>query len=163
MKALLTVLVALALAVPAVAAAPTGAETAIQQVWQQFSEAWARGDSHARAALWAEDASLITPFGIAAEGRAAIEKLFEQEDAGFAKGTTNTFSNFSFRFISPTLAAVDATGEIKGIKGADGTPMPTLTIHVFQLMAQKGGKWQIEFARPYVFAPLPGAHPTGTN
>jgi len=163
MKALLAVFVMLALALPAIAAGPAGAEAAIQQVWQQFSDAWARGDAHARAALWAEDASLINPFGVEAHGRVAIEKIFEQEQAGFAKGTTHTFSNFSFRFLTPTIAEVDATGEIKGIRGADGTQMPTLTIHVFAIMAEAGGKWQMKDARPYVIGPPPGPQPTGAK
>ena len=163
MKALFAVLVILAMAVPVVAAGPAGAEAAIQKVWQQFSDAWGRGDAHARAAVWAEDASLINPFGLQAEGRAAIEKLFEQESAGFAKGTTHTFSNFSYHFLTPTLAAVDATGEIKGIKGPDGTSRPTLTIHVFAVVAETGGTWQIKVARPYLPAPPPGPPPTGAK
>lgn len=163
MKAMLAVFVIVALAVPVIAAAPPGAEVAIHQVWQQFSDAWARGDAHARAALWAEDASLINPFGVEARGRAAIEKLFVQEDAGFAKGTTHTFSKFSYRFLTPTIAEVDATGEIKGIRGADGTPQPTLTIHVFAIMAEAGGKWQMKDARPYVITPLSEPPPTGAK
>lgn len=163
MKALLAVCVILALAVPAVAAGPAGAEAAIHQWWQQFSDAWASGDAHARAALWAEDATLINPFGVKAQGRAAIEKVFEQENVGFAKGTTHTFSDFSFRFLTPTIAEVDATGEIKGIRGADGMPMPTFTLHVFAIMAKAGGKWQMKDARPYVIAPPPGQPPTGTK
>lgn len=163
MRAVLSVLVMLALAVPAIAAVPAGAEAAIQHVWQQFSDAWARGDAHARAALWAEDASLINPFGTEAHGRAAIERLFEQENAGFAKGTTHTFSNFSYRFLTPTIAEVDATGEIKGIRGADGTPMPTVTIHVFAIMTKAGSTWQMKDARPYLIAPPPGAPPTGAK
>jgi uncharacterized protein (TIGR02246 family) len=154
MKAVLAVLAIITLAVPAIAADTAGAEAAIQHVWQQFSEAWARGDAHARAALWAEDASLINPFGV---------QVFEQENAGFAKGTTHTFSNLSYRFLTPTIAEVDATGEIKGIRGADGTPMPTLTIHVFAIMAKKGSTWQIKDARPYVFAPPPGESPTAAK
>jgi len=163
MKALLAIVVVLALAVPAVAAGPVGAEAAIQKVWQQFSDAWAAGDAHARAAVWAEDASLINPFGVEAHGRAAIEKLFEQETAGFAKGTTHTFSNFSYRFLTQTLAEVDATGQIKGIRGPDGTPMPPFTIHVFAIMAKAGGKWQLKDARPYVIASPPGAPPTAAK
>ena len=163
MKALLAVFVIVALAVPAIAAAPPGAEAAIRQVWQQFSDTWARGDAHARAALWAEDASLINPFGVEASGRAAIERLFEQESAGFAKGTTHTFSNFSYRFLTPAIAAVDATSEIKGIRGADGTPQPTVAIHVFAIMAKAGGKWQIKDARPYVITPPAEPQPTGAK
>jgi uncharacterized protein (TIGR02246 family) len=160
MKNLLAVLVVLALAVPATAASPAGAEAAIQKAWQQFSDAWGRGDAHARAALWAEDGSLINPFGVEAHGRAAIEKLFEQEDAGFAKGTTNTFSNFSYRFLTPTIAEVDATGTIEGIRGADGAPMPALKVHIFAIMAKTGYTWQMKDARPYMIAPPPGPPPT---
>jgi len=161
MKALLAVAVVVALAVPAVASDTyAGAEAAIGQLWQQFSDAWARGDAHARAALWAEDASLINPFGVEAHGRAAIEKVFEQETVGFAKGTTHTFSKFSYRFLTPTIAEVDMTGEIKGIRGADGAPMPTLTIHVFAIVAKASGTWEIKDARPYVIAQDLGAPPT---
>jgi uncharacterized protein (TIGR02246 family) len=163
MKTLLAVFVILTLAVPAIAASPTGAVAAIHQVWVEFSDAWARGDAHARAAVWADDASLINPFGVEAQGRTAIETLFKQEDAGFAKGTTHTFSDFSYRFLTPTLAAVDATGEIKGIRGADGTPRPTLTIHVFAVMAETGDKWQIKIARPYVPAPPSAPSPIATK
>jgi len=162
MKTLLAVFVVAALAVPAFAAVPPGAEAAIQKVWQQFSDAWGR-DARARAALWTEDASLINPYGQKAEGRAAIEKLFEQEDATFARGTTHTFSDFSYHFFTPTFAAVDATGELKGLKGADGAPMPPLKIHVFALLVEKGGVWQVKLARPYVPAPPPGAPPAAAK
>jgi uncharacterized protein (TIGR02246 family) len=122
-----------------------------------------RGDAHARAALWAEDASLINPFGLEAHGRAAIEKVFEQEDAGFAKGTTHTFSNFSYRFLTSTIVEVDTTGTIKGMRGADGTPMPPLTLHVFAILAKAGGKWQMKDARPYVIATPQGMAAAGAK
>jgi uncharacterized protein (TIGR02246 family) len=161
MKTTLVVIAVLALALPASAAAPAGAEAAIQSVWQQFSDAWARGDARGRAALWAEDASLINPFGVVAHGRAEIEKVFEQESAGFAKGTTHTFSNFSFRFLTPTIAEVDATGVINGIKSPDGAAMPAVTLHIFAVMAEKNGKWQMHDARPYVIASPPGQAAAG--
>ncbi len=157
MKSVLAVVMILAAsAAPALAAEPAGAEMAIQKLWAEFSNAWARGDAAARASLWAEDGSLINPFGVAAHGRVEIQKVFEQEDAGFAKGTTNTLSDFSFRFLTPAIAAVDATGEVKGIRAADGTPMPTFTIHVFSIVVKTGGKWLVKDARPYAFAPRPG-------
>ena len=162
MRAPLVVLVTLVLvvpAVPAVAARHAEAEAAIEHVFQKFSDTWARGDAHARAALWARDGSVINPFGAKAEGRAAIEKVFEQEDAGFARGTTQTFSDFSFRFLTPTIAAVDATGEINGMRSAGGAPMPPLKVHVFGIMVKAGGTWQMKDTRPYVLAPPPGEKP----
>lgn len=163
MRALLSTLVVLAVAVPATAAGPTGAEAAIQKVWTQFSDAWARGDAQARAKLWAEDGSVINPFGFEAHGRAAIEKLFEQESAGFAKGTTHTFSDFSYRFLTPTIAEVDTNAEIKGIRGPDGTAMPPVKVHIFAVMTKAGGAWQVKDARPYIFAPPPGPPPAGAK
>jgi len=156
MKSLLALAVAAAVTVPAFAADHAADEAAIQKVFQQFSEAWGAGDAHARAALWSADASLINPYGLKAHGRAAIEKVFEQEDATFAKGTTHTFSDFSFRFLTPSYAEVDATGEIKGIKGADGAEMPPFHIHVFLIVKKTGTTWMIHDARPYVIASPPG-------
>jgi uncharacterized protein (TIGR02246 family) len=156
MKGLLALAVAVAVAVPVFAADHAADEAAIMKVWQQFSDAWGRGDTHAQAALWSQDASLINPFGLKANGRPAIEKVFEQEHAGFAKGTTHTFSDFSFRFLTPSLVEVDSIGEIKGIKGADGAEMPPAHVHVFVVMKKTGGKWMIHDARPYMIAPPPG-------
>ena len=156
MRSLCAVVVILVLAVPAFAAAPPGAEAEIAQRWQKFSDAWGRGDAAGRAALWAEDASLINPFGVEAHGRPEIQKVFEMETAGFAKGTTHTFSNFKYRFLTPSIAAVDATGEIKGIAGTDGSPMPTVTVRVFAILTKHGGKWEIKDARPEIFASMPG-------
>ena len=156
MRLLGSALIILAIAGPAVAADHAADEAAIQKVWQQFSDAWAQGDSHARAAVWAQDASLINPYGVKANGRAAIEKLFAEEIAGWAKGTTHTFSGFSFRFLTPTLVEVDATGEINGIRGADGATAPPLRLHIFAVMKKTGGAWQMNDARPYLVPQPPG-------
>jgi len=159
MKGVLALAVVVAVAVPVFAADHAADEAAIVKVFQQFSDAWAAGDAHARASVWSADASLINPYGVKAKGRAAIEKVFEQEDATFAKGTTHTFSDFSFRFLTPSYAEVDATGEIVGIKGADGATMPPLHIHVFGIVKKTGGTWMIHDARPYVIATPQGQPP----
>ena len=171
MKALLVAAMILAVTIPAMAGAPVGAkadakagaEAAINKVWQEFSDSWARGDATGRAKLWAENGTLITPFGQEAKGREAIQKVFEQESAGFAKGSTNTLSNFSYRFLTPNLAEVDATGEIMGAKGADGAPMPPMKVHVFAVMTKMNGKWEMQDARPYMIMPQPGGQATGSK
>src|ERR1035438_3095263 len=56
-----------------------GDETGIKAAFEKFSKAWADGDAKARAALFTYDATLINPFGVAANGRPEIEKVFEDE------------------------------------------------------------------------------------
>ncbi|MFI5165876.1 MAG: hypothetical protein ACHQQS_04575 [Thermoanaerobaculales bacterium] len=58
---------------------------------------------------------------------------------------------------------MDATGEIQGIRGADGTPMAPVKIHVYVTMVEKGGKWLIEDARPCIYPPPPGPPPTAAK
>src|SRR5688572_17663078 len=53
----------------------------------QFQAAWNKDDTAAMAAMWAEDGTLINPFGTAAQGRDAVTKIFVDEHSGLFKAT----------------------------------------------------------------------------
>ncbi len=155
-------------AAPAPAAAPAagtpmkakkagGDEAGVKTAFSKFSEAWTNGDAKARAACFTSDATLINPFGVAANGRAEIEKLFEDENQTIAKGTTQTFDNFKIHFVMSNFALVDCDGTISGIKTPAGTDAPDVKVHVYGVVVNRGKSWQMFAARPSIYAAMPGA------
>ncbi len=139
------------------AAPVAGDEAGVKATFDAFSKAWAAGDAKARAALFTNDGSVINPFGQEAWGHAEIVKLFEQENATIGKGTTHVFDHFRMTFIMPTLALVDCDGTVSGIKTPAGVDAPAQKIHVFVVAVKRGKDWQIRFARPTIFAAMPGS------
>jgi uncharacterized protein (TIGR02246 family) len=132
-------------------------EAGVKAGFDAFSKAWADGDAKARAACFTPDATLINPFGVAANGRAEITKLFEQENSTIAKGTTHTFDNFKIHFVLANLALVDCDGTISGMKDPSGAAAPDVKVHVYGVVVNRTGKWQMFAARPAIYAPMPGA------
>lgn len=137
-----------------------GDEEGIKAGFEKFSKAWADGDAKARAACFTPDATLINPFGVAANGRDEIEKVFEEENKTIANGTIHSFDNFKIHFVMPNFALVDVDGTISGVKDQAGQPAPDVKIHAYCVVVNRSGKsWQVFAARPAIFAPMPGSAP----
>ncbi|HVZ80083.1 MAG TPA: SgcJ/EcaC family oxidoreductase [bacterium] len=132
-------------------------EAGIKATFEKFSKAWADGDAKARAACFTTDATLINPFGVAANGRGEIEKLFEAENKTIANGTTHVFDNFKFVRIMGNMYLVDCDGTVSGLKDPAGNPAPDVKLHVFGVVVNRTGVWQMRAARPAIYAPMPGA------
>ncbi len=138
-----------------------GDEDGVKAAFDKFSKAWADGDAKARAACFTYDATLINPFGVAASGRAEIEKVFEDENATIGKGTTQSFDNFKIHFVMPNFALVDVDGTISGIKTPAGADAPDMKLHVYGVVVNRGKSWQMFAARPTIYAPMPGSASSG--
>jgi uncharacterized protein (TIGR02246 family) len=136
-----------------------GDEAGVKAVFEKFSKAWADGDAKARAALFTYDATLINPFGVVADGRTEIEKVFEDENNTIAKGTTHTFDNFKIHFVLPNFALVDVDGTISGVKTPAGVDAPDVKLHVYGVVVNRGKDWKFFAARPAIYAPVPGSAP----
>jgi uncharacterized protein (TIGR02246 family) len=146
-----------AAAAPKAKKAPkAGDEAGIKKTFKEVSEAWAAGDAAAIAGHFLKEGSLINPFGQEAWGRDEIQKVIAS-DLGMMKGSTHTFDNFKFHFVLPGFALVDATGTVSGLKNADGTAAPDMSLHVYGALAQRGAKWFVLSLRPYAFAKGMGA------
>jgi uncharacterized protein (TIGR02246 family) len=141
-------------------AKPKGDVKGVESAFERFSKAWADGDAKARADVFTYDATLINPFGVAADGRSEIEKLFEQEDNTIAKGTAQAFDGFKVHFVMPNFALVDCDGTISGVKGPDGQAAPDVKLHVYAVVVKRAKEWQIFAARPAIYAPMPGSAPS---
>lgn len=136
----LLILVSIALTSPAAIAAE-GDDAAIRKVHADFAGAWNRHDATALAGGWSEDGDLINPEGRVAKGRAEVQKLFAEEQAGLFKGTTFTNSINGVRMLTPTVAIVDASYEISNVMPPGGGAATTLKGLYKTVMMKSGGKW----------------------
>jgi uncharacterized protein (TIGR02246 family) len=151
-----SVLVCLALVSLFSTAALAGDDQAIKDRLDQFQAAWNKDDSKAMAAIWAEDGSLINPFGVTANGRAEVEKIFVDEHTHGFKGTTYTTSDVKVQWVTPDVAVADITATITGVHGPDGAAAPDYAHHVVWVLVKKDGQWMAAAARPYQFSGKPG-------
>jgi uncharacterized protein (TIGR02246 family) len=136
-----------------------GDEEAIKAIGAAFAAAWNKDDAAGMSKCWATDGDLINPWGRVANGRAAVETLFQDEHAGMMKDSHYEMKMSSPRMIGGgSVALVDWDSTITWPKGADGTMKPPFAHHVAIVMEKmKDGAWSIQAARPYQFAPKPDA------
>ncbi len=140
------------------ASSPTakGDVAGIQKLFNAFSEAWASGDAKKVASHWVIDGTYLNLFGQPAGDREEIEQLLAT-DLQLLKGSTLSFTDFKYRFVLGGFALVDASGDIAGMKNADGSDVPDNPIHVYSALANRGGKWYFLSLRPYAFARAPAS------
>src|SRR5689334_14439163 len=73
----------------------------------QFSAAWQTHDGAALGRWFAEDGSLINPFGERAEGRSAVAAMYANYFKGMLAGTTTTVSLSHARAVAGDYAFAD--------------------------------------------------------
>ena len=130
-------------------------DAALRQRHDEWVAAWNRHDPKLMASFWATDGDVINPFGRHARGTAEIEKLFAEEQSGPMAGTTYVGTIESIRYIGETVAIVDVTGEINGMKGPDGAAAPPFKHHITWFAEKKAGKWMAAATRAFVTLPPP--------
>ncbi len=151
---LLTILVGL-VALPSARADQNAEDAAIHKRHDEWIAAWNKHDPKIMAAFWVTDGDLINPFGRHAQGTAAIEKLFTEEQTGPMAGSTYAGKLEKIRYVGKDLAIVDVAGEITGMKTPDGAAAPPFKHHVTWIAQKKGSKWMAIGARAFVTVPSP--------
>jgi uncharacterized protein (TIGR02246 family) len=116
----------------------------------RLAAAWSGNDGTAVAAFFAEDGSLINPFGERADGREALTAMYSEYFAGMLKGTTTSISLTHLRPVEPDHALADAEQTIYAPNGD-----VLLALHVVNLLRQDGDDWRLVDSRPYAFPPPP--------
>ena len=130
-------------------------EAAIRALGDNFAKAFVQKNAEARASLFVEDGTFLTPVGDFLQGRAAMVKDFGPEAQQAVTPTTQaTFSNYRIRFIKPGVAVADALLTVRNVTGPDGKLIPLIPINFFYVASQHGDKWLIEDGRAH-FAPAP--------
>lgn len=138
-------------------AADSGAKAAIEKLNQDFAAGWNAHDPKKMAAAWAEDGDLINPFGRKGTGRAAVQKIFEDEHGSVMKTSTFKLESSSVRELGATAAFGDWEILITGMADPEGKSIPDAHYHCAVVYTKTGGHWSIAAGRPYAFLPPPEA------
>jgi uncharacterized protein (TIGR02246 family) len=130
-------------------------EAAVRALGDNFAKAFVQKNAEARASLFAENGTFVTPVGDFLQGRATMVKDFGPEaQQAVTPATRATFFNFRIRFIKPGVAVADALLTVRNVTAPDGKLIPVIPINFFYVASQHGDKWLIEDGRAH-FAPLP--------
>jgi uncharacterized protein (TIGR02246 family) len=130
-------------------------EAAVRALGDNFAKAFVQKNAEARASLFAENGTFVTPVGDFLQGRAAMVKDFGPEAQQAVTPTTQaTFSNYRIRIIKPGVAVAEALLTVRNVSGPDGKLIPVIPINFFYVASEHGDKWLIEDGRAH-FAPAP--------
>ena len=123
----------------------------VKSMFERYAAAWETNDGGAVADFFAEEGTLINPFGALADGRAAVAGMYSEYFAGMLRGTSTTLELANVRPIGDDHAFADAEQTIYG-SGGD----VVLAAHLVALLRREGGDWRFVDARPYAYAAAPG-------
>ena len=126
------------------------AENSVAAFHDKLAAAWSANDGAAFAAFFAEDGSLINPFGERADGREALTAMYSEYFGGMLKATTTSISLTHLRRIEPGHALAGAEQTIY----APNRDI-VLALHVVNLLQKDGDDWRLVDSRPYAFLPPP--------
>jgi uncharacterized protein (TIGR02246 family) len=129
-------------------------QAAVRALGDGFAQAFVQKNPEARASLFAEDGTFVTPQGDFLQGHATLVKDFGSEAQAVTGTTQAAFSNYRIHFINPNVAVVDALLTLHNINGPDGTDIPVIPVNFFYVAARHGNQWLIEDGRAH-FAPAP--------
>jgi len=130
-------------------------DAAVRALGDGFAKAFVQKNAEARASLFVQDGTFVTPQGDFLQGHAAMVKDFGPEAQQAVNGTTQAaFSNYRIRFINPDVAVVDALLTVHNVNGPDGQIIPVIPINFFYVAVHHGDHWLIEDGRSH-FAPAP--------
>jgi uncharacterized protein (TIGR02246 family) len=122
-------------------------ETAIQELIEELTAAWKRGDAKAFGARYQADATFTNVFGDFYVGREAFDRRHADVFAGIFKGSTLAMKVKKLRFLRPDVAIVDLNTRLSGVAapppgvpvGADGA----LRSSLLMVLAKERGRWEI--------------------
>jgi uncharacterized protein (TIGR02246 family) len=138
-------------------------EAAVRALGDGFAKDFLQKNAEARASLFTEDGTFVTPQGHFLEGHGAMVQEFGPEAQQAVNGTTQAaFSNYRIRFIKPDVAVADAILTVRNVNGPDGTVIPVIPISFFYVAVRHGDQWLIEDGRAH-FAPAPANSMTSRN
>jgi uncharacterized protein (TIGR02246 family) len=115
----------------------------VQQLPQEFCDAWAKHDGHALPQIMADDVDFVTVGATLIHGRPAFETYHTRLLSGRFKDSTISLLQVEARLLQPDVAIVHWTWKIAGDKNPDGSPR-TPRYGMMTMVAQKrSGAWLV--------------------
>jgi uncharacterized protein (TIGR02246 family) len=134
----------------------TSPEEAFEAMAAKWGEAWMKGDMEGLAALYSEDADLISNDGKLYKGRDGIVQYFEELAGTAFKGTQIIIERTHIRQITPDIMVGDSEWEFTGVPEVEGQSLPTKGTSTVVVVNQDGN-WVITSHRSRVPPPMPTA------
>jgi uncharacterized protein (TIGR02246 family) len=116
----------------------------VEALAQRHDDAWNHHDPGEMTALFADDATVVTPSGRRVEGRAELRALFSAPSPTNQTSSTTRF--VGIQHLSSELVLLDGVQTLRG----PGTEAVGAEARILAVAARRDGRWQIVAARPYV-------------
>jgi uncharacterized protein (TIGR02246 family) len=135
------------------------AESEIRQRYEEFVVAFNKHDTTAMGAMWTRQGDHYEPDGQFAEGREAVQQLFQQEHASAFKGASIDLTIDTVWMISPTVALVNGFYKVNGVRDPKGNEIAIRKGHLTSVMLKEDGKWWVAASRATIPVPVPWRQP----
>ena len=112
-----------------------------------FTDAWSARDAAAMAALFAEDADLLSLTGHWAEGRKAISETLKGEMAGAFSRAKLVTGRTKARMLTPVTAHVMQRYVLSGILSPEGTDIGRVGAILSAVLVEDDGVWRVSAAQ----------------
>lgn len=123
-------------------------EAAAHAIAAEWEAAWNAHDMARLAALFTDDADLVTVAATRIRGRAEVERTHTAMHQTQFQASVWTNTGVELQALGPGLALVHMTWAVRGDFDPDGTPRaPRHGLFTWLLMAQPGGNWKIRAAQ----------------
>jgi len=127
---------------------PGGADEAeIQELLNELTGAWRRGDAKAYGARYQVDATFTNVFGDFYDGREKFDRRHDDVFRGIFKGTKLALEIRKLRFVRPDVADVDIITTLAGAQirppGVDVEADGALRSSLLMLLTKERGHWEI--------------------
>ena len=122
---------------------------AIQNILQEETDSWNKGDAEAYSKHFAEDGTFTNILGLFFIGNEAFKVRHEQIFKGVFKGTELTQTIVSLRFVHPDVAVLETLSLINGFskdsppRGAYLDEKGNLRTRLLQVIVKSGIDWKI--------------------
>jgi uncharacterized protein (TIGR02246 family) len=123
----------------------------VEAFYGTFTDAWKSNDAGQVAGHFAEDGTLINPFGQRADGREAVEAMYAEYFGTILRGSETSVRLDSVRSVEADHVFVDGD---QSVVGSDGAAL--FELHISALSRRDGDSWRFVDVRPFTVLPPPG-------
>jgi uncharacterized protein (TIGR02246 family) len=127
-------------------------DRSLQATLEAFNDAFNRFDAKEVASFWASDGTLLNPMGNYGEGRAGVERVFDEDARTLLGGTHSRFTIVRARHVGADCVLLDLDHDLQDARRPDGSTGP-MKLHTIILAQRSGDGWKWLDARPYGFMP----------